>query len=247
MFLTLAVAAAVGVVAWRMQPAAPSFERVELPTPAQSVGVPVADVYRRDCATCHGNDARGTDLGPDLRGSGTALLDYVLATGRMPLRAPDSPVRRSTARYDGDTIRALVRYVHRLAGGGAPIPDVDPARGDLARGGTLFRLNCAACHAWSGEGGALHERQAPSLHPATPLQVAEAVRSGPLNMPSFGEEALDRHDLDSVVRYVRSIDHPDDRGGAGLWHLGPLAEGAVAIFLGLGALVVVLRWIGTRA
>ena len=38
-----------------------------------------------------------------------------------------------------------------------------------------------------------------------------------------------------------------DRGGAALWHLGPLAEGAVAVFVGLALLVVAVRWIGTRS
>lgn len=248
MVLTVLVAGAIGALAWHLTPTAPSFERADLPEPRQSVGVPVSDVYRRDCATCHGSDARGTDLGPDLRGSGTALLDYMLTTGRMPIASPDAPVERSAPAYDDATTRALVEYVDRLAGGDGPaVPTVDLARGDLAEGGTLFRLNCAACHAWSGGGGALFAREAPSLHESTPTQIAEAVRSGPLNMPSFGTDALSDRQVDSVVRYVRYLDAPEDRGGWSLWHLGPLAEGAVAIFLGLGALVVVLRWIGTRA
>jgi hypothetical protein len=66
-------------------------------------------------------------------------------------------------------------------------------------------------------------------------------------MPAFGQAALDDHQLESLVRYVRTLDHPDDRGGSSLWHLGPLAEGAVAIFVGLALLVVAVRWIGTRS
>jgi ubiquinol-cytochrome c reductase cytochrome c subunit len=52
--------------------------------------------------------------------------------------------------------------------------------------------------------------------------------------------------LQSLGRYLQYLDHPDDRGGSPLWHLGPFAEGAVAIFLGLALLVVAVRWIGTR-
>jgi ubiquinol-cytochrome c reductase cytochrome c subunit len=65
-------------------------------------------------------------------------------------------------------------------------------------------------------------------------------------MPAFGTAAITREQLDSVIRYVQHLDHPDDRGGLALGHLGPLAEGAVAIVLALGVLVVAVRWIGTR-
>jgi ubiquinol-cytochrome c reductase cytochrome c subunit len=207
----------------------------------------VQEIYLRDCATCHGADGRGTDLGPDLRDSGAGLVDYYLSTGRMPLSAPDAEVRRHDPRYSPEVREALVDYVVALADGdGPPIPDLDLAAGDVAEGGTLYRLQCAACHAWSGDGGALLNREAPALHPATPTQIAEAVRGGPGNMPRFGDAALTHDQLQSLVRYVRYLDDPDDRGGNPLWHLGPLVEGAVAVFIGLGALVLAIRWIGTR-
>src|SRR5262249_40978793 len=139
---------------------------------------------------------------------------------------PSDRVERGEPAYSPATIRRLVRYVSDLVGpGGPPIPHVDLARGDLARGGTLYRLQCAACHAWSGGGGALLHVDAPTTHPATPTQIAEAVRGGPGNMPAFGQAALTRSQLDSVVRYVRYLRQPDDRGGLPLWHLGPLPEG----------------------
>jgi ubiquinol-cytochrome c reductase cytochrome c subunit len=219
----------------------------------------VRDVYLRDCATCHGADARGTQYGPDLRGAGAAEVDFQLSTGRMPVPSGDAaqhPQRpsleeaqqRRAPKYDAATREQLVDYVVQLAGGGGPvIPDVHAGVGEVAAGGTIFRLQCAACHAWSGEGGALLQREAPSTHQATPLQIAEAVRAGPGNMPAFGRAAVSDEQLRSLVRYVRYLDHPDDRGGTPLWHVGPLAEGAVAVFVGLGLLVLAVRWIGTRS
>jgi len=206
----------------------------------------VEHVFLRDCATCHGADGRGTDLGPDLRGAGTAGIDYQLSTGRMPLSDPDAESTRSTPKYSPTMIRALVAYVHGLVGGGPPVPRVDAAAGSLQDGGSLYRLNCAACHAWSGDGGALLNREAPSVHTASDVQIAEAIRTGPGNMPAFGTAAITRDQLDSVIRYVQHLEHPDDRGGLALGHLGPLAEGAVAIILALGVLVIAVRWIGTR-
>ena len=130
---------------------------------------------------------------------------------------------------------------------GPPIPSVDPDRGNLAEGNVLYANNCAACHSSAGAGGALgHAVYAPPLDEATPLQVAEAIRIGPGAMPVFGPETLDDRQVDSVVRYVRYLRNPDDRGGFGLGHLGPIPEGFTAWFVGLGAMLLVARWIGTQ-
>lgn len=221
-------------------------------------------IYLRDCATCHGADAKGTIFAPSLQGVGPASVDYWVSTGRMPLvadaRPPKSPygqappgqrladpsardVRRNPA-YPPEVVAALVGYVASIAPGGPQTPDVDLAGADLAAGGELFRLQCAACHEWAGVGGALYQRQAPSLHQATPVQVAEAVRIGPGQMPAFGTSAIPADKLNAVVAYVRYLDKPDNRGGRPLWYLGPVAEGGVALVLGMGALLVVSRWIG---
>ena len=51
--------------------------------------------------------------------------------------------------------------------------------GDLAQGGSLFRLNCAACHNSAGTGGALsYGSDAPNLRHANTVQIAEAIGRG---------------------------------------------------------------------
>lgn len=226
-----------------------------LPAATAQVNEPAptsADVVRTwlaDCAVCHGGDGRGTFRAPSLEGAGPALVDYELSTGRMPLpptAGSTTKTRRHRPAYDAATIRALVDYVAGLTGGGEPIPRVDVSRSDLAEGGNQFRLQCAACHAWAGDGGGLLHREAPSLHASTPVQIAEAVRAGPGVMPAFGQAALDDRQLADVVAYVRYLDKPKDRGGDPLWHLGPMAEGAVAWILGIGLLLLVTVWIGER-
>jgi ubiquinol-cytochrome c reductase cytochrome c subunit len=207
----------------------------------------VASTYRRDCAVCHGGNGEGSDRGPSLTGVGRASVDYYLSTGRMPLDNPDSVPSRHRPRYDAALRHALVDYVWNLTGrGGEDIPHLDLAHADLANGGELFRLNCAACHSWAGTGGALTKRQAPSLAPSTPAQIAEAVRTGPGWMPAFGHAAIDDAQLADLVAYTRYATHPDNRGGLALSHVGPLAEGAVGVFVGVGLLLLFTRWIGTR-
>jgi ubiquinol-cytochrome c reductase cytochrome c subunit len=152
--------------------------------------------------------------------------------------------RRHDPAYPPETITALITYTAALTGGGGPaIPRV--GHGNVAEGGELFRLECASCHAWAGDGGALVRREAPALHAATATQAAEAIRVGPGQMPSFGEAAFTQEQVDSVVAYVRYLDHPEDRGGQPLWHLGPFTEGAMAL-AALGALLLFTRWIGER-
>jgi ubiquinol-cytochrome c reductase cytochrome c subunit len=226
----------------------------------------VRQLYLADCGVCHGADGRGTSRGPTLVGVGRASLDYEISSGRMPLagvgRADDRPgapiqalpnkaasepdmnPRRHAPAYPPETIKALVDYTSALTGGGGPdIPHIE--HGDMAEGGALFRLHCAACHAWAGDGGALVQFQSPALHAATPVQVAEAIRVGPGQMPAFGEAALTDEQVAGVVAYVEYLRDPDDRGGEPLWHLGPFAEGALSL-VALAGLLVFVRWIGER-
>jgi ubiquinol-cytochrome c reductase cytochrome c subunit len=235
--------------------------------PAPVTAAAARALYLRDCAVCHGNDARGTNRGPTLVGVGRASIDYYVSTGRMPLvpagrtSAPDRPQRPLPDAYAGDPaqqptrhapaygpaeVTALVDYTAALAGGGPDVPALDLRHADLADGGRLFRLMCAACHSWSGEGGALLHVNAPPTHPATNRQIADAVRAGPGQMPAFGTSAITDHQLSDVVAYVRSLRSPRDRGGFSLWHIGPVAEGGVAWIVGLGALLLLTRWIGER-
>lgn len=77
----------------------------------------------------------------------------------------------------------------------------------------------------------------------TPLEVAEAIRAGPVNMPAF---VLSDEEVNSIAAYVEYLKDPEDRGGSDLWHFGPLPEGAIAWVFGLGVVVFCSRRIGTR-
>jgi len=213
------------------------------------------------CSTCHGTAGGGTDRGPSLIGVGAASADFYLSTGRMPLDEPRAQAERKKPAYSPTEIRKLTAYVASLGPSGPlsgipgprgplsgpPVPEVYPERGDLAEGNVLYANNCAACHSSAGAGGALgHAVYAPPLHRATSLQVAEAIRIGPGAMPVFGPETFDDHQVDSIALYVRYLRDPRDRGGFGLGHLGPIPEGFIAWFVGLGAVLIIARFIGTK-
>jgi ubiquinol-cytochrome c reductase cytochrome c subunit len=227
--------------------------RASASPPWQVQPADVERLFLADCSTCHGADGRGTNRGPTLVGVGRASLDYYLSTGRMPitnpavfLGNPDQDLKRRKPFYSPAVISALEDYIQRLTGsGGPPIPNID-VNANRAAGGELFRLQCAACHAWAGDGGALLHREAPQLHDDTSTQIGEAVRVGPGLMPAFGQAAIDDRQLDQLASYVRYLAHPEDRGGDPLWHLGPFAEGFAAWAIGMTALLLTIRWIGER-
>jgi len=50
-----------------------------------------------------------------------------------------------------------------------------------------------------------------------------------------------------IVAYVtKDIQHPAQPGGAGLGGVGPVAEGFVALLIGVGGLALICFWIGER-
>lgn len=205
------------------------------------------ELFATGCASCHGAGAEGTANGPSLVGVGPASVDFMLSTGRMPLADPTQQPIRQAPKYTGDEIDALVGYVASFGPGGEPIPEIDPAAGNLTVGREEYAFGCLACHGAGAQGASVGGGQlAPSLDRTSPEQMAEAVRIGPGAMPPFAEGLIDQHELDSLARYVLELREAPDPGGLGLGRVGPVTEGFVAWVLGLGILVLVIRLTGTR-
>jgi ubiquinol-cytochrome c reductase cytochrome c subunit len=215
-------------------------------------------LYAGNCSSCHGPDGRGVTqpstvrgaggverLGPPLRGVGALAADFYLRTGYMPIGDPHDQPRRSEVEFSARELDALVAYVASL-GAGPEIPEPRPETGDVAEGLRLFTEHCAGCHQVVAEGGYVTDAVAPPLDRATPVQVAEAVRIGPHFMPRFSETAISDPELDSIIAYVERSKHPDDRGGWGLGHVGPVPEGMVAWLIAGVAFLAVCAVIGER-
>jgi ubiquinol-cytochrome c reductase cytochrome c subunit len=202
-----------------------------------------AELFAVQCASCHGTDGGGVeDRGPPLFTEGEASADFVLRTGRMPLPDPYMQARRRPVRYSEEQIVALVAYVGSI-GTGPDTPAIDTATGDVAQGGELYRLNCAACHVASGAGAPIGAgRDAPSLAEATPTQVGQAIVVGPGAMPVFG--TFTPEEINDVAAYVQVLDDEDTTSPSRFGGAGPVAEGLAAWLLGLIPLVALTRWIG---
>jgi ubiquinol-cytochrome c reductase cytochrome c subunit len=210
-------------------------------------------LFEANCSTCHGTRAEGSAVAPDLQGLGPATVDFWVSTGRMPLADSSEQAEEKPPKFDQAQATDIAAFVASLAPTAPSYPDgipyVNTKDADLQLGMRLFVLNCAACHTITGAGDALADgAYAPSLHRATSTQVAEAIRTGPGNMPVFGPGTLSNRQVADIVAYVTGvIQHPDDRGGLGLGGIGPVAEGFVALLFGVGGLMVVAFWLGERA
>lgn len=203
-----------------------------------------AQLFAARCSSCHGDDGAGSDLAPSIVDAGAAAADFVLSTGRMPPGEPGVQALRRPPQFDPAQQAALVAHVASL-GDGPAIPAIDTATADAVAGGELFREQCAACHQAAGAGASLSDgRNAPDLAEATPTQIGEALTIGPGAMPVF--TAFSNEQMADIAAYIETIESEADPGGLALGRIGPVAEGLVAWVFGLGALVLVARWIGTK-
>jgi ubiquinol-cytochrome c reductase cytochrome c subunit len=221
-------------------PAAPAFAQEQEGREPQAI-------YGQECAWCHGGNGEGSARGPGLQGVGAASAHFWLSTGRMPIDEPKAATR-GEPRYTDEEIEGLVEIVAGF-GPGPPVPQVDVEEADVVRGGDLYRLHCAACHGFSGWGGAMVFRRNPvSLYPTTATQVVEAMVIGLPGMPVFGDGTLDDDERRDIAAYVTEVlqDPATDRGGHALGGAGRVPEGLVAWFVGLAVLVLVARALGER-
>jgi ubiquinol-cytochrome c reductase cytochrome c subunit len=225
------------------------------------------NLFLANCASCHGTNAQGTASGPSLVGVGAASVDFQVATGRMPLAGPNVQAPRQDVekvKFDETEIAALAAYVASL-GAGPGIPEeqyltvIEP--GDekeagqeltnsqrIARGGQIFRVNCAMCHNFAGAGGALTRgKYAPSLNDVTPRHMYEAMVSGPQSMPVFNDQNVSPESKQEVISYLKAQQDQTNVGGLTLGNLGPVSEGLFAWIFMLGILIGCAVWLGKKA
>ncbi|MEU5094374.1 c-type cytochrome [Streptomyces sp. NPDC020996] len=208
-------------------------------------------LYSVGCASCHGTGGQGTSDGPSLVGVGAAAVDFQVGTGRMPAQQPGAQVPKKKVVYTQAEIDQLAAYVASLGAGPAvPSEDKFGTQGaDIAKGGELFRTNCAQCHNFTGKGGALtHGKFAPSLEGVNPKHIYEAMQTGPQNMPSFPDTTLSEQNKKDIIAYLNAVngDKTESPGGLELGGLGPVSEGLFAWVFGLGALIAVAVWVAAR-
>ena len=208
-------------------------------------------IFLKGCSSCHGLNAEGASVAPSLIGVGAASVDFQVGTGRMPMADMSTQAMRKPRVYNEEETAALAAYVASLAPGPA-IPGESELNyerdGNSAEGGELFRNNCAMCHNFAGQGGALSQgKYAPTLMGVEPKHIYEAMVTGPQSMPVFSDKTITAEEKLSIIKWIKSAEAEPNLGGATMGRIGPVTEGLLAWVLGLGLLIGIAVWLTTRA
>lgn len=208
-------------------------------------------IFLRGCSSCHGLNAEGGSIAPSLIGVGGAAVDFQVGTGRMPMADMSMQAMQKKPLYDPAQTAALAAYISSLAPGPASVTNENlnwERDGNIAQGGQLFRTNCAMCHNFAGQGGALtNGKYAPSLMGVEPKYVYEAMVTGPQSMPKFTDATITPQEKLSIISWLQNANHEQNQGGASLGRVGPFTEGLVAWTLAIGLLIGVSAWLALKA
>ena len=208
-------------------------------------------IFLKGCSSCHGINAEGAQIAPSLIGVGAASVDFQVGTGRMPMADMSTQAMRKDPIYNAEETAALAAYVASLAPGPA-IPGESELNferdGSTAEGGELFRNNCAMCHNFAGQGGALSQgKYAPTLMGVEPKHIYEAMVTGPQSMPVFSDKTITPEEKISIIKWIKAAEKEPNLGGASLGRVGPVTEGLLGWVLGLGMLIGVAVWLAMKA
>jgi ubiquinol-cytochrome c reductase cytochrome c subunit len=208
-------------------------------------------IFLKGCSSCHGLNAEGAQIAPSLIGVGAASVDFQVGTGRMPMADMSTQAMRKDPLYNAEETAALAAYVASLAPG-PEVPNESSLNyerdGSTAEGGELFRNNCAMCHNFAGQGGALTQgKYAPTLMGVEPKHIYEAMVTGPQSMPVFSDKTITPEEKLSIIKWIKSAEKEPNLGGASLGRVGPVTEGLLGWVLGLGLLIGVAVWLAMKA
>jgi len=208
-------------------------------------------IFLKGCSSCHGLNLEGGVIAPSLVGVGAASVDFQVGTGRMPMADMSQQAMRKEPLYTPEEVAALAAYVASLA----PGPEIPTEAqlnyerdGSTAEGGELFRTNCAMCHNFAGQGGALTQgKYAPTLMGIETKHIYEAMVTGPQAMPVFSDKTITPEEKLSIIKWIKSAEAEPNLGGASLGRVGPVTEGLLVWTLGLGILIGVAVWLAMKA
>ena len=208
-------------------------------------------LFAAGCSSCHGLNAEGGEVAPSLIGVGAASVDFQVGTGRMPMADMSVQAMRKPRVYNEEQTAALAAYVSSLAPG-PQIPGEEQLNyerdGSVAEGGELFRTNCAMCHNFAAQGGALTQgKLAPTLMGVEPKYIYEAMITGPQSMPVFSDKTITPEEKLSIIKWIKAAENEPQLGGTALGRVGPVTEGFLIWTLGLGTLIGVAVWLASKA
>ncbi len=180
-------------------------------------------LYDQNCAVCHGYDGHG-GVGVPLALPAflsTVSNDFLFSTIRNGRPGRVMPAFRNLSDRQ---ISAIVRYIRSWQPGSEPRDSAVTIRGDMIRGGKLFKKYCASCHGDRAQGspgtGVTFSRprnlpiMAPALNNSGFLKAASNAmllrtitqgRKG-TPMPSAASMGLKQKDIHDIIAWLRHFE-----------------------------------------
>ena len=155
------------------------------------------DVYTAlSCGACHGDEGRGTALGPNIATGALSVADFIdyirRPTGTMPAYTAEIVLDERLTDMHAD--------LARMSGPAEP-----PGR--VAAGARLYRqTGCYQCHANEGQGGAQGPRVGPD--PLTLARFTWYVRNPSGSMPPYTELVMSDQDLADIHAFLQARPQP---------------------------------------
>jgi mono/diheme cytochrome c family protein len=187
------------------------------------------EIYRQYCFACHGEGTYGRwdktfkRFIPAIRGISllaTATPKYLetnISKGRPGTQMPSwEPQAGGLQAEEIAAVQGFLRAGLTAPPATTAAPGV--ARGDAARGATLFHRNCAGCHGPMGRGGLAPEIGNPTFDLAASDEfIVATIRNGRKEaaMPSFqrpGATGLGDNEVGDLLAYIRSLNAPPAGG-----------------------------------
>ena len=72
------------------------------------------EIFLKGCSSCHGLNAEGAAIAPALIGVGAASVDFVVATGRMPMQDMSQQAMRKAPVYNEEEVAVLLLMLPHL-------------------------------------------------------------------------------------------------------------------------------------
>ena len=214
-------------------------------------------LFDQTCSSCHGSEANG--VSPDGQATSAptcrAWARPPSTSGSPPGRMPATDIEaveaeRKPPRLTDKQALEVAAYVNSLDPSVPAVPTRNLRGANVSDGADLFSLNCAACHTITGAGDAL------AFGTNAPVAAEQAGHG-----PAGGRGHADRAGQHAPV--LRQPDRPPGARRGGLRHgedpapdqprrcrlggVGPVAEGFVALLIGVGGLALICFWIGERS
>ena len=183
-----------------------------LPAPAADDGGPAAPeeelggaaLFEQRCASCHGSDGGGSEIGPQIKSPVVGYAAYVVRHGR-----DDMPFADAMPVFDEASLATaeLDRILEHLRS----FPKPEDGRG-------LYERYCGNCHGEGARGGRV-EKDLTEEAQEEPEDLLEKVREGEGGtsygereeyMPAWAKDELSDADVAAIVAYVQGLPREGD-------------------------------------